>query len=70
METRIHTDNALYNNLLPQIKDFLDQDHVTYEIDGERVHGYRSPDCNAIWIRDHSDMLRGAKYFDTDTQTA
>ena len=33
---------------------------------GKPVRGYRSPDTPAIWIRDHSDMLRGAKYWEPD----
>lgn len=48
----------------------MEQDQVLYKIDGERVYGYRSPDCNAIWIRDHSDILRGARYFEKDMTSA
>ncbi|MFZ5516183.1 MAG: hypothetical protein ACOY90_06065 [Candidatus Zhuqueibacterota bacterium] len=66
METKISTGLKVFDNLLPTIKNFLAKDQVTYTIDGERVHGYRSPDCNAIWIRDHSDILRGARYFERD----
>ena len=70
METKIETGNSVYDNFYPTIKKFLEQDQVTYTIDGERVHGYRSPDCNAIWLRDHSDMLRGARYFEKDMTSA
>lgn len=70
METRITTDNDLLNKLYPIIKSFLEQDQVTYNIDAETVHGYRSPDCPALWIRDHSDIIRGAKYFDSDMTSA
>jgi len=66
METKISTGLKNFDNLLPLIHRFLAKDQVTYTIDGERVHGYRSPDCNAIWIRDHSDILRGARYFERD----
>ncbi len=66
METQIKTDVSIFNDFYPQIKKFLLQDQATYDIDAEKVHGYRSPDCNAIWIRDHSDMLRGARYFEPD----
>ena len=66
METKIETGNPLFDNFYPTIKKFLEQDQVTYIIDGETVHGYRSPDCNAIWLRDHSDILRGARYFEKD----
>lgn len=70
MKTSITTDNDLFNQLYPIIKSFLEQDQVTYTIDAETVHGYRSPDCPALWIRDHSDIMRGAKYFDTDMTSA
>jgi len=70
LETKIETGNPVYDNFYPTIKKFLEQDHVTYTIDNERVHGYRSPDCNAIWLRDHSDMLRGARYFEQDMTSA
>ncbi|MEC8993720.1 MAG: hypothetical protein VX656_20945 [Candidatus Latescibacterota bacterium] len=56
--------------LLPAVRSFLSQDTVDYCIDGQVVHGYRSPDCPALWIRDHSDMLRGARYFDPDMTSA
>ena len=70
METKIETGNPLFDNFYPTIKNFLEQDQVTYIIDGEKVHGYRSPDCNAIWLRDHSDILRGARYFEKDMTSA
>lgn len=67
---KIETGVAWIDALLPQVRDFLGQDTVDYNIDGETVHGYRSPDCPALWIRDHSDMMRGARYFDTDMTSA
>lgn len=70
METRIETGNHLIDSFYPTIKNFLEADQVTYIIDGEKVHGYRSPDCNAIWLRDHSDMLRAARYFEKDLTSA
>lgn len=66
METKITTGIPVYDNFFSTIKRFLEKDQVTYHIDGQRVHGYRSPDCNAIWIRDHSDILRGARYMEKD----
>ena len=39
-------------------------------IDGEQIRGYRSPDARSIWIRDHSDMMRGFKYFEPDLTSA
>ncbi len=70
METSINTGNEIFDHFNPVIKRFLEQDQVCYHIDNVAVHGYRSPDCNAIWLRDHSDMLRGARYFDPDMTSA
>jgi hypothetical protein len=39
-------------------------------LDGSGVRGFRSPDTPALWIRDHSDILRGGKYFEPDVRSA
>lgn len=70
METKIQLNHPLFHDFYSRIKNFLLQDQVTYCIDTDIVHGYRSPDCNAIWIRDHSDILRGARYFEKDMTSA
>jgi len=70
MTPTLTTGDQQIDALLPKVRDFLAQDTVDYCIDAEIVHGYRSPDCPALWIRDHSDMLRGARYFDTDMTSA
>ncbi len=70
METKIKLNHPLFHDFYSRIKNFLFQDQVTDNINGEIVHGYRSPDCNAIWIRDHSDILRGARYFENDMTSA
>ena len=69
MSLQLTTGDSLLDSLAPRVENFLAQDQVTYQIDGERVHGYRSPDCPALWLRDHSDILRGARYFDADVLT-
>ncbi len=53
-----------------QILNFLQADIIAMRIAGEQVRGFRSPDTPALWIRDHSDMLRGGKYFEPDVQSA
>lgn len=70
MKTYIKTGNEIFDNFNPTIQRFLEHDQVCYIIDNVPVHGYRSPDCNAIWLRDHSDMLRGARYFDPEMTSA
>jgi hypothetical protein len=68
--TFIKTGKKEFDELYPRIKAFLLQDSLDMEIDGEKIRGYRSPDSRAIWIRDHSDILRGAKYIEKDMKSA
>ena len=53
-----------------QILGFLQKDIIELMVDGDRVRGFRSPDSPSLWIRDHSDMLRGGKYIETDIISA
>jgi hypothetical protein len=69
-DTAIRTGRPEFDDLLPLVRAFLAQDTLDLSIDGGRVHGYRSPDAKSIWIRDHSDMLRAARYFDADLVSA
>ncbi len=64
------TSSGLWAPFCRQILDFLRADTIDLLIDGRPVHGYRSPDSPALWIRDHSDMLRGARYIDPDVKSA
>lgn len=64
--THISTGRPEFDELYPRIEAFLKQDTMDMEVDGVPVHGYRSPDCPAIWLRDHSDMMRGFRHFEKD----
>ena len=64
--TRISTGKAEFDTFYPRIEAFLKQDTMDLVIDDQTIHGYRSPDCPAIWLRDHSDIMRGCRYFETD----
>ncbi|MBI3006402.1 MAG: hypothetical protein HYY49_13480, partial [Ignavibacteriales bacterium] len=68
-ETFITTGDAQIDALVPRIKSFLEHDVSEYNMMGTRVRGYRSPDAPSIWLRDHSDMMRGAKYWEKDLQS-
>jgi hypothetical protein len=48
---------------------FLAQDILELVVDGQRVRGYRSPDSRAIWIRDHSDIMRAGVYLEPDAKS-
>ena len=69
-QTYIKTDCKEWDEFFIRVKRFLEKDTLDLEIDGETVRGYRSPDSRAIWIRDHSDILRGAKYLERDMKSA
>ncbi len=68
--THISTGRPEFDEFYPRIEAFLKQDTMDMEIDDVPVHGYRSPDCPAIWLRDHSDIIRGARHFEQDMISA
>jgi hypothetical protein len=68
-ETYIRTGNPQIDALIPRIQNFLRHDVAEYNMMGTKVRGYRTPDAPSIWIRDHSDMMRGAKYWEHDLKS-
>lgn len=66
----VETESGQWSPLCSQIETFLLADLVALQVDGEVVRGFRSPDSPALWIRDHSDILRGGKYVEADVQSA
>src|SRR5512135_2223608 len=67
-ETFLRCGDPLLDALTPRIRDFLEKSVVAYTMMGKPVRGFRSPDSPSIWIRDHSDILRGGKYWEEDLQ--
>ena len=68
--TVLRSGNPLLDALVPRVREFLAHDASEYVMFGRPVRGYRSPDTPSIWIRDHSEMLRGAKYWESDMKSA
>jgi len=68
-KTYIKTGQAEFDDFIPKIQSFLEQDSLDLIIDGKKIRGYRTPDTKSIWIRDYSDMLRGVKYFEEDLKS-
>ena len=64
--TSVLTGNSRLDALLPRIKAFLDQDVSEVNVMGTHIRGYHSPDGPSLWLRDHTDMLRGVKYWEKD----
>jgi hypothetical protein len=65
-QTTVQTGQPRFDTLYPQIKAFMEQDVTAYELDGYAVRGYRSPDNNLLWLRDHTYQARAFRYFETD----
>jgi hypothetical protein len=65
-ETGIRTGRREFDGLYPLVRSFLEQDVLELCIDGQRIRGYRTPDTRSIWIRDHSDMMRTFRHFESD----
>lgn len=68
--TSISTGHPEFDQFYPRIRAFLEQDTMDLHIDGTPIRGYRSPDTPAVWIRDHSDMMRGFRFFEKDPLSA
>lgn len=52
------------------VQGFISKNVSEFEVEGGRIRGYRSPDTQPIWIRDHTHQLKAAKYFDSNLQSA
>jgi hypothetical protein len=64
--TQVHTGVPDLDALYPTVRGFLEQEVVSYELDGYAVRGYRSPDNPLIWLRDHVYQGRGFRYHEAD----
>jgi hypothetical protein len=68
--TAVATGQPEIDDLYPRLRGFMEQDVVEYALDGYRVRGYRSPDNDLIWLRDHVYQGRGFRYFERDLTSA
>jgi len=66
----VSTGKPEFDEFIPRIRSFLVQDTMDLVVDGTPIRGYRSPDTPAIWLRDHSDSMRGFRYFEKDMLSA
>jgi hypothetical protein len=67
----IQTGDPVWDGLYPRVKSFLEADAVDYMSPDDRpVHGYRSPDNTALWLRDHIHQSKGFKLFEKDMRSA
>jgi hypothetical protein len=68
--TFVKTGRPEFDEFFPLVRNFLEKDRLEMTIDGKKIRGFRSPDSRAVWIRDHSDILRGGKYVEDDLTSA
>jgi hypothetical protein len=64
----VQSGDATWDDLYSKVEGFLKQDQVDYLAPNNitPVHGYRSPDNIAIWLRDYVYQSKGFKYFEPD----
>lgn len=67
---KVKTSSGMWDRFCDQILSFLKADIIDMNIEGKNVRGFRSPDSPSLWIRDHSDILRGGKYIESDVKSA
>lgn len=65
----VRTGIPAFDELIPRINRFLEQDLLELNIDGEKIRGYRSPDARSVWIRNYSDMMRALRYSERDLKS-
>lgn len=64
--TAIATGQPRFDEMVPRVKAFMDQDVSEYTFDGQKVRGYRSPDNSLLWLRDHVHQGKGYAYWEQD----
>ncbi|NTU82723.1 MAG: hypothetical protein HGA45_25695 [Chloroflexales bacterium] len=64
--TELRTGDAAIDALYPRLRGFMERDAVSYQLSGQTVRGYRSPDNPLLWLRDHVYQGRGFRYFERD----
>ena len=69
-EVSIRTGRPEFDGLYDLVRGFLLKDRLDLVVDGQSIRGYRTPDARSVWIRDHSDMMRGFRYFEPDVTSA
>ncbi|MCL5105359.1 MAG: alpha,alpha-trehalase [Armatimonadetes bacterium] len=69
-ETHFYTGDPSFDSFYGQIRSFMAKDVSEFSCDGERIRGYRAPDTDLIWIRDHTHQMKAFKYWERDVKSA
>ena len=67
---QVETGSGRWGPFCEHVLAFLRADLIALNVDGRAVRGFRSPDSPALWLRDHSDVLRAGRYVEADVQSA
>jgi hypothetical protein len=65
-QTTVQTGQPRFDALYTRLRGFMDGAVVVYRLNDTPVRGYRSPDNNLLWLRDHVYQHRGFRYFERD----
>jgi hypothetical protein len=65
-QTDVQTGQPRFDSLYPRVRAFMGQDVTSYTLDGVTVRGYRSPDNDMLWLRDHTYQGRAFRFFERD----
>ena len=68
-KTKVKTGNSVFDEFYPRIKAFLMNNTKTYFIDGKIVMGYKCPDGDMLWLRDHTHQIKAYKYWEIDMKS-
>lgn len=68
-QSTLVTDDPVFTNVFTQTVGFLQKSVRSYDLNGHRVQGYRSPDNPLLWLRDHVYQGRGFRYIEPDVKS-
>jgi hypothetical protein len=68
-QSTLVTDDPVFTNVFTQTVGFLQKSVRSYDLNGYRVQGYRSPDNPLLWLRDHVYQGRGFRYIEPDVKS-
>jgi hypothetical protein len=69
-QTSVQAGRPQFDDLYSRVVDLMRQDVLEYTLEGHRVRGYRSPDSDLLWLRDHTYQGRAFRYFERDMTSA
>jgi hypothetical protein len=69
-QTTLVSGDGELDALYPRLRELMAGAAIAYQLDGQTIRGYRSPDNPLLWLRDHVYQGRGFRYFEADVTSA